>query len=376
MANCVACGTDLRPGAAFCPSCGASVPAPPPACASCGAEIRSGASFCPSCGAVAGATLVPAMPGVPVAVAAGPSLAATPWTPSPSVSRPAQQGVGLVGADWLVIAGALVFVLMDFFYLGLYHYAALWRPGPWRWEHTFATWWWGSYWTTLVHVGSGYGWRWWVEIAGVDLLLHVATVLCVVAAIQALRRGLGGAAVNPGLVRAWGIVAAVATAIYIVWFVLFESYSQIPISEVFQLAGAIAIIVGASRMPVPGPRFAVGGGAWSGGGANSVAAGVPTGVVPRSQSSAMGAAYYAAASQPAAGIPGIGIAGFVLSVLGVSVLGLILSWVGYAQARREERPSGLCLAGIIIGAAGLVVTVVIVVIIMSAAAAVSHSYGE
>jgi hypothetical protein len=291
----------------------------------------------------------------------------------------------MVGADWLVIIGGIVFVLMDFFYLGLYHYAALWRPGPWMWDHNVATWWWRGYWTTLVHVGSGGDWRWWVEIVGVDLLLHVATVLCVVAAIQALRRGLGGAAVNPGLVRAWGIVATAAVAIYIVWFVLFESNSQIPISEVLQLAAAVAIIVGASRMPRPAPRFAVGGGAWSGGEANAmaagvppngVAAGVPNGVVARGPSSGMGAAYYAAASQPAAGIPGIGIAGFILSVLGVSALGLILSWVGYAQARREERPSGLCLAGIIIGAAGLVVTVIIVVIIMSAAAAVSHSYGE
>ena len=94
------------------------------------------------------------------------------------------------------------------------------------------------------------------------------------------------------------------------------------------------------------------------------------------QTSALGAAYYAAASQPAAGIPGIGIAGFVLSVLGVSLIGLILSWVGYAQARREGRPSGLCLAGIIIGALWLVATVIVVVVIISAAAAVSHSYGQ
>lgn len=277
-----------------------------------------------------------------------------------------QQGVGLVGADWLVIVGGLVFVLMDFLYLGLYHYSG---SSSWMWNHTVGIWWWRGYWPYLLHGSEGSGWRWWAETAGVDLFSHVATVLCVVAAIQALLRGLGVAAVNPGLVRVWGIVAAVATAIYIVWFAFLEpGNSQIAISEVVQLAGAVAIIVGASRMPAPAPRFAVGGATWSGDGSSGVAA--------SGQTSALGAAYYAAASQPAAGIPGIGIAGFVLSVLGVSLIGLILSWVGYAQARREGRPSGLCLAGIIIGALWLVATVIVVVVIISAAAAVSHSYGQ
>lgn len=58
-----------------------------------------------------------------------------------------------------------------------------------------------------------------------------------------------------------------------------------------------------------------------------------------------------------AGAPGLGIAGFILSLLGISLLGLILSWIGLAQARREGRPTGMCMAGIIIGIAWMVLGV-------------------
>ena len=75
-------------------------------------------------------------------------------------------------------------------------------------------------------------------------------------------------------------------------------------------------------------------------------------------------------------MPGVGIAGFVLSLLGASLLGLILSWVGYAQAKREGRPTGLCVAGIVIGAVGLVATVIITIVIFSAATSAPSVYGE
>ena len=74
------------------------------------------------------------------------------------------------------------------------------------------------------------------------------------------------------------------------------------------------------------------------------------------------------------GNPGIGIAGFVLSLLGVSLIGLILSWIGYREAKREGRPSGLSLAGIIIGAVGLAIgAIVVIAYIALIAAAVSSS---
>ena len=71
------------------------------------------------------------------------------------------------------------------------------------------------------------------------------------------------------------------------------------------------------------------------------------------QMSSGGAALPSSSMQAAAtnspGAPGIGVAGFVLSLLGISLIGIILSWIGYAKAKREGRPRGLCLAGIIIG---------------------------
>lgn len=66
---------------------------------------------------------------------------------------------------------------------------------------------------------------------------------------------------------------------------------------------------------------------------------------------------------PSLGASGIGVAGFVLSLLGVSLIGLILSWVGLAQANREGRPTGLCVAGIIIGILGMILGVVVFIAI-------------
>lgn len=73
-----------------------------------------------------------------------------------------------------------------------------------------------------------------------------------------------------------------------------------------------------------------------------------------------------------AGAPGIGIAGFVLSLCGVSLLGLILSWVGYSQAKREGRPTGLCVAGIVLGGVWIGISLIIFLSITSAASTYSY----
>lgn len=55
---CASCGAPLQQQQKFCPSCGATVPTPPPTtttdskfCTSCGAKIPAGVTFCGSCGA-------------------------------------------------------------------------------------------------------------------------------------------------------------------------------------------------------------------------------------------------------------------------------------------------------------------------------------
>lgn len=72
--RCQSCGAVLKPGAKFCPACGASVvqaPAPAAAlvCVSCGKALVIGAKFCPGCGLpVSTETAAAAEPGPPVCV--------------------------------------------------------------------------------------------------------------------------------------------------------------------------------------------------------------------------------------------------------------------------------------------------------------------
>jgi hypothetical protein len=69
--------------------------------------------------------------------------------------------------------------------------------------------------------------------------------------------------------------------------------------------------------------------------------------------------------------PGIAIAGFVLAVAGfvfplgiVWWVGLGLSWPGYSRAVREQLPTGLALAGLIINAVMTVLSVVLLLVIL------------
>ncbi len=85
------------------------------------------------------------------------------------------------------------------------------------------------------------------------------------------------------------------------------------------------------------------------------------------------AQYFAVDQQPSP--PGIAVAGFVLAIAGfifpVGVLwwvGLGLSWPGYAQAVREQLPSGLALAGLIINAVMTGLSVVFLLVLIAVVA--------
>ena len=82
--------------------------------------------------------------------------------------------------------------------------------------------------------------------------------------------------------------------------------------------------------------------------------------------------YYAAPPAPL-GAPGIGVAGFVCVIVGlfvpiVGIVGLILSIIGYSQAKRENRPQGLALAGMIIGIVATVLGIIILIAIVASGA--------
>lgn len=76
--TCVACGSELLPGFAFCPRCGRRQPTP---CASCGFSCDPEFAFCPRCGQA----LNGAAPAVGAPAKAPP--ASTPDTPHPEVDR-------------------------------------------------------------------------------------------------------------------------------------------------------------------------------------------------------------------------------------------------------------------------------------------------
>jgi hypothetical protein len=68
--------------------------------------------------------------------------------------------------------------------------------------------------------------------------------------------------------------------------------------------------------------------------------------------------------------PGVAIAGFVCVIVGlvvplVGLVGLVLSIVGYRRARREGLPTGLALAGVIVGGIATVLGIVVLMLVLS-----------
>lgn len=64
---------------------------------------------------------------------------------------------------------------------------------------------------------------------------------------------------------------------------------------------------------------------------------------------------------------GLGIASLVLSIVGVHLVGLILGIIALNKSKKAGHKNGLALAGIIIGAVGMVIGAILLVVLISVA---------
>jgi hypothetical protein len=115
-------------------------------------------------------------------------------------------------------------------------------------------------------------------------------------------------------------------------------------------------------------------------------AGVP-GAAPAQYAPGAAPTQYAAATLPAQyapvaqapSPPWMAVVGFVLAIAGflfpvglVWWIGLAFSWMGYNEAKREQLPSGLALAGLIINAVMTVVSVIAIILIIALLVPLRH----
>ena len=101
---------------------------------------------------------------------------------------------------------------------------------------------------------------------------------------------------------------------------------------------------------------------------------VPAQPVPQYPAGGYAAPAYSYQATPQPSPPGIAVAGFVLALAGfifpiLWLVGLGLSWAGHQKAVRENLPTGLALAGLIINAVMALIGVVLVALIIILAAA-------
>lgn len=241
-------------------------------CESCGHELRAEAAFCQACGAkvVPSSTAAPAQGGAPPGVAPGvaqgyPAATASPppyagapaagaYAATPYGAAPvARSAGGMSGGVWLVIVGAILSVLFTIVSYGRYSY-----PDYNGWDGSV-----GLYaWRSLINPGDVFydvG-SWGASLWFTELTLYAAmvtTVLCIIAAVLALLRGTAGVRVSGGLIRGFGIAAAVASVLYIIAWATYPDYSYIGLTDIAGLVGNILIIVGGSMMGrAPAPPVA------------------------------------------------------------------------------------------------------------------------
>jgi hypothetical protein len=83
--------------------------------------------------------------------------------------------------------------------------------------------------------------------------------------------------------------------------------------------------------------------------------------------------------RPSSTVPGksLGIVGFILSLLGpLTLVGLIVSIIAKVQSRKAGAKNGFALAGIIIGAIGVVVGIIVIIAIAVGAASIAKQCAD
>jgi len=207
-------------------------------CESCGRVLRTGAVFCSVCGA-------PVAPAASPGASMGLGPAAMPATAAPA---------GMSAGAWLVVVGGLLVFAMSFVFWGVYsgNYGSGWSP--WYWQHSVGALRWRGLWPPDLFRGSW--WREWRSLIyqGLYVAAMAVTVLCMIAAIQASRRGLAGAAVSGSVLRGFGIAAAAVFIAQLVYSLAILDWRVLYLNDLAAIIGAVLIIVGGSLMGAPPPR--------------------------------------------------------------------------------------------------------------------------
>jgi hypothetical protein len=130
-------------------------------------------------------------------------------SPGAARTRTAQAAEGMTAGVWLVVTGGFLIAALSFvLWYGYKNTGDTSRY--WLREFTVNPW-------VNLWPGRFFAWQWWRSWQGwAQQLLYIGIkagpVLCVVAPIQALRRGLAEAPVNGLVLRAFGIVMAACAA--------------------------------------------------------------------------------------------------------------------------------------------------------------------
>ena len=289
--TCPCCSAENDAAASVCLACGSlrvesavgPVAMPPTGaarwtCATCGQVNDPAAELCCYCGAAA------AVSGGEPAVAARkeqargggtepqvphPRWAGGEWPPATdsaartgiAPSGAAPPVAGMAPGVWLVMIGGLLVLAASFVWWGLYSEKTGSTWSGWTWYELYAgtRQWSGlwppntvdilAYWSqeadglAWVPVGIGAGWA-------------VMIVMCVLAGVQALRRGFAGARVSGGVLRAIGVAALVTfIAIDVYWAALSPTVRSVWVSDIPALIGALLIIAGGTLMGPAPPRL-------------------------------------------------------------------------------------------------------------------------